>query len=101
MVSFRVLIVLLGAGVIGVTLLVFSALLYGLASSGAVTNQDRDLDQRSARVEAFLRTAPPEAVRSQSGVAPIDLTESNDTFVEILDASGAPLSSTAILNGTP
>jgi two-component system OmpR family sensor kinase len=100
-VSFRVLIVLLGAGVIGVTLLVFSALLYGLASSGAVNNQDRDLAQRAGRVEAFLSSAPPEALQTQRVVAPIDLAESNDTFVEVLDSGGAALSSTAILNGTP
>jgi two-component system OmpR family sensor kinase len=100
-VSFRVLIVLLGAGVIGVTLLVFSALLYGLASSGAVGNQDRDLMQRGARLETFLRTAPPEALQSQRIVAPIDLEESNDTFVEVLDAHGDPLSSSATLNGAP
>jgi two-component system OmpR family sensor kinase len=100
-VSFRVLIVLLGAGVIGVTLLVFSALLYALASSGAVSNQDRDLVQRSARVEAFLRQAPPKAFQAQLTVAPIDLAESNDVFVEVLDSGGAPLSITGILNGMP
>jgi len=34
-------------------------------------------------------------------VAPIDLEESNDTFVEVLDAHGDPLSSSATLNGAP
>jgi len=100
-VAFRVLIVLLGAGVIGVTLLVFSALLYALASSGAANNQDRDLMQRGARVETFRRTAPREALQSQRIVPPIDLEESNDAFVEVLDAHGDPLSSSATLNGAP
>jgi two-component system OmpR family sensor kinase len=100
-VSFRVLIVLLGAGVIGVALLVFSALLYGLASNAAVANQDRDLVQRGARVEAFLEVARSEVLQTQRIVAPSDLEESNDTFVEVLDSRGTPLSSTAILNGKP
>lgn len=86
---------------IGVTLLVFSALLYGLASSGAVANQDRDLVQRGARAEAFLRTAPAEAFQRQVSVAPIDLAESNDTFVEVIDDRGDPLSSGATVNGAP
>jgi len=100
-VSFRVQIVLFGMAVVGVTLLVFSLLVYALAASGVTTSQDRDLVQRGQRVEAFLSAAGPESFAVQHPLAPADLSDSNDTFVELLDANGAPLSSSAVVNGAP
>jgi signal transduction histidine kinase len=100
-VSFRVQIALFGAVVVGVTLLVFSVLVYSLAARSLGANQDRDLAQRASRVQAFLNAAGPESFAPQHVVAPADLSDSSDTFVEVLDANGSPLSSTAVVNGAP
>jgi two-component system, OmpR family, sensor kinase len=100
-VSFRIQIALFGAAVVGITLLVFSVLVYGLAARGLGPSQDRDLIQRAQRVEAFLGAAGPESFTQQHVVAPADLSDSNDTFVELLDTNGSPLSSTAVFNGAP
>jgi two-component system, OmpR family, sensor kinase len=103
-VSFRVQIALFGAGVVAVTLVIFSLLVYGLVSSGVGPTQDRDLVQRGQRVEAFVSAAGPESLSATAGqrtLAPVDLDESADTFVQLLDASGKTLSSTGVLNGAP
>jgi two-component system OmpR family sensor kinase len=103
-VSFRVQIAVFGAGVVAVTLVIFSLLVYGLVSRGLGTTQDRDLTQRGQQVEAFVRTADLASLSASTDphtLAPVDLAESDDTFVELLDARGEMLESTAVLNGAP
>jgi two-component system OmpR family sensor kinase len=101
-VSFRVQIALFGAGVVAVTLVIFSLLVYALASSGLGATQDRDLVQRAQRVEGFVRAASADSLSSNArSLAPVDPAESADTFVELLGAHGETLSSTALLNGAP
>jgi signal transduction histidine kinase len=100
-VSFRLLIALFGAAVVAVTLLVFSLLLYGLASGGLIATLDRDLTQRGERTLSALSVAGRDAFSSQRDVAPVDPGDSNDTFVALLDSSGQVLVSTATVNGAP
>ena len=102
--SFRVRIALFGAGIVAVTLVLFSLLVYGLISRGLGPGQDRDLAQRGQRVEAFVSAAGPPSLSASADprtLAPVDLAESDDTFVQLLDARGDLLSSTAVLNGAP
>ncbi|MGI9148352.1 MAG: HAMP domain-containing sensor histidine kinase [Chloroflexota bacterium] len=102
--SFRVQIALFGAGLVAVTLVIFSLLVYGLASTGLGATRDRDLIRRAQRVEAFVSAADPESLTPSAGarsLAPVDVADSPDTFVELLDANGEALWSTAVLNGSP
>lgn len=99
--SFRVQIAVFGAVVVGLALLVFSLLLYGLAAGSLGNTQDRDLAQRSERVLGSLSTAGSDAFGPQRSVATVDLAESNDTFVELVDSDGMVLSSSATLSGAP
>ena len=99
--SFRVQIAVFGAVVVGLALLVFSVLLYGLAAGSLGTTQDRDLTQRGERVLGSLSTASPDLFAPQRPLSAVDLADTNETFVEIVDSNGAILSSSATLNGTP
>ena len=99
--SFRARIALFGAGIVALTLLVFSQLVYGLAARGVGNTQDREILQRAQRADEALRTAPAEALRPSPVLAPADLADSTELFVEVLDQTGTPLSSTAVLDGRP
>ena len=99
--SFRVQIAVFGAIVVGLALLVFSLLLYGLAASSIGATQDRDLTQRAERLLGVLNAAGSDAFGPQRSLTAVDLAESNDTFVEVLDANGSVLSTTATFSALP
>jgi two-component system OmpR family sensor kinase len=100
-VSFRVQIALYGTAVVGVALLVFSVLVYGLAAGALMMTQDRDLTQRGERLLGSLTVAGPDAFSPQHLFTASELSDSNDTFVELLDSSGNVLWTTGTLNGAP
>ena len=91
--SFRLRLTLFGASVVALTLLAFGWLVYQLAAHTQGTDQDRVLSRRSVETMAAVRTGP--GGMSLSIAAAEDLRSHSDVFVEVLDPSGTPLSSTA------
>ena len=99
--TFRVQIGLYGAAVVGVALLVFSILVFGLASSALIAQQDRDLTQRGERLLGSLSVAGADAFAPQHLFTAADLSDSTDIFVELVDSNANVLWTTATLNGAP
>lgn len=99
--TFRALIALYGAAVVGLALLVFSVLVFVLASGALSTTQDRDLSQRGERLFGSLSAASADAFAPQHLFTASDLSDTSDTFVELLDSNGGVLWATATLNGAP
>ena len=91
--SFRLRLTLFGAGVVALTLLTFGWLVYQLAAHTQGTDQDRVLTRRAAETVAAARDAPTGMTLSLATAE--DLRSHTDVFVEVLDPSGTPLSSTA------
>lgn len=81
-----------GAGVVALALVLFGLLLYTLLARGVASNQDDALRVRAEQAVTSLDAtgAPPPT----SPVAPIDLKQSTDVFVEVFDPRGALLYST-------
>jgi signal transduction histidine kinase len=90
---------LLGAAVVALTLLLFGVLLYALFSRGVNTDQDNALRVRAHDAAAALQAAPD--VTPQTPVAPANLKDSADVFLEVLSSDGSVRYSTAVLNGAP
>ena len=86
---------------VGVALIVFSALVYGLAAGALTMTQDRDLTQRGERLLGSLTVAGQEAFTPQHLFTASELSDSNDIFVELLDSNGNVLWTTGTLNGAP
>jgi two-component system, OmpR family, sensor kinase len=95
--SLRLRLALFGAGVVALALVVFGVLLYALLSRSVVTNQDTALRTRAKDAVFTLHGLPSPS----SPVAPVDLTRSEDIFIEVLGSDGAVLYTTALLNGEP
>ena len=100
--SFRLRLTLFGAALVALTLLAFGWLVYGLAANSQANAQDNALKERAADSLAAIRTAPADELngtlaRSLSGAE--DLRHRTDPFTELLDASGAVLSSTGRIGG--
>ncbi len=91
--SFRLRLTLFGAGVVALTLLTFGWLVYQLAAHTQGSDQDRVLSRRAAEAVAAVHAAP--GGMRLSLAAAEDLRGHSDVFVEVLDPSGTPLSSTA------
>ena len=79
-----------------VTLIVFGGLFYALISRGATNNQD-DLLRGRARAAAASTSAADLA--ASPPVAPADLRQSTDVFIEVVDGSGHVLYSSGVLDG--
>ena len=95
--SFRLRLTLFGAALVALTLLAFGWLVYELAANSQANAQDNALKQRAADSLAAIHTAPADELngglaRSLSGAE--DLRHRTDPFTEVLNASGAVLSST-------
>src|SRR5438132_1713955 len=97
-VSLRLRLALFGAAVVALTLLIFGGLLYALLSRSVSSNQD---DALRARAQSAAHALEGTSFTAQPAIAPADLGSSTDIYVEVLDASGLPLYTTAQLNGTP
>lgn len=95
----RLRLALLGAAVVALTLLLFGALLYALFSRGVLSDQDNALRSRAHDAAAALQLAPD--VAPQPPVAPADLKNSADVFLEVLSPDGSIRYSTAVLDGSP
>lgn len=99
--SIRTRIALSGGAVIFVALLVFDFVLLGLFDRGQAGDLDRALASRARSASAALAEAP---VPPSQPLAPIDLRQalnSAETFIEVFDAKGTPLSTTGMLGGAP
>ncbi len=81
-----------------VTLLLFGLLLYGLLSRGVATNQDDLLRSRARQAAASTSAA---SLPATTPVAPADLRQSTDVFIEVVDTGGAVLYATAEIAGSP
>jgi len=97
--SFRLRLTLLGAGVVAATLLVFGWLVYQLVAHTQAAEQDKALTARAAEALASISTAPASQLSAPRG-GPVltsaqDLRNHTDIFVEVLESSGAVISSTA------
>ena len=97
--SLRLRLALFGTAVVALTLVLFGALLYGLLSRSAASNQDDALRARASEAVSSLNAASDVAPRAP--VAPADLRTSNDVFVEVFDSSWTVVYSTAQMNGSP
>jgi signal transduction histidine kinase len=95
--SLRARLALFGAGVVAFALVVFGLLLFALLSRGAVTNQDDAIRSRAHDAAASLAGSPPR----QAPLAPSDLGQSTDVFVELMSPDGAVVYSTGVLHGSP
>ena len=95
--SLRLRLALFGVGVVALTLLIFGSLLYALLSRSVAANQDDALRARARQAASTLQSSPA----PQAPVAPADLSTSTDVYVEVVDAGGSVLYSTAVLDGRP
>jgi len=101
--SFRFRLTLFGAGVVALTLFSFGWLVYQLAAHTQAADQDRVLSRRVAEAGAALKQAPATELSGTAGIslaAAEDLRTHTDVFVEVLDAGGRPLSSSARIGET-
>lgn len=98
--SLRVRLALFGAAVVALALVVFGLAIYGLVSRSVDTNQDKDLRARAAAAVGALANTPDVALAPRPVLAPVDLRNSTDIFVEVLTAGGSVIYSTGVLNGT-
>ena len=97
--SLRLRLALFGAAVVALTLVLFGALLYGLFARNVNTNQDDALRARAHDAVAALRAASPADLAPRSPLAPTDLRNSTEVFLEVLSADGSVVYTTAELNG--
>jgi signal transduction histidine kinase len=98
--SLRLRLALFGTGVVALTLVLFGALLYGLFARGVNTNQDDALRARAHEAVVAL-TSESLDLAPRAPLAPADLRNSSEVFVEILTPDGSSVYSTAQLNGAP
>ncbi len=97
--SLRLRLALFGAAVVALTVLLFSALLYGLLARGVESNQDDALRARAA--DAVTALAATNDLAPRPPVAPADLGKSTDLFLEVVSGGGSVIYSTAAVEGQP
>ena len=97
--SLRLRLALFGAAVVALTLVLFGGLLYALLARSVTNDQDTALRARAGQAIAALGVAPDLTPRAP--VAPADLRNSNEVFVEVFDRNWSLVYSTAVLNGAP
>jgi len=101
-VSIRSRITLFGLGVLSGVLVLFSVGVYALLASGTREQQDKALVQRAQQALTGVATAAPadlEPTAARPGLAAVDPRSSNDIFVMVLDAGGAPIVSGGEIDG--
>jgi signal transduction histidine kinase len=92
-VSLRSRLALFGAGVVALALLIFGLLLYVLLSRGVDTSQDGALKSRAQQAVTSLNAAPQ--LNPTPSVAPADLRNDTEVFVEVFDPTWQLLYTTA------
>ena len=97
--SLRLRLALFGAGVVAATLIIFGVLLYALLARGVTTNQDDALRGRAGEAVASLKATSNLA--PQAPVAPANLANSTEVFLEVFDSGWNVIYSTAEVNGSP
>ena len=97
--SLRLHLALFGAAVVAATLVIFGVLLYALLARGVTTNQDDALRGRAGEAVASLKATSNLA--PQAPVAPANLANSTEVFLEVFDSGWNVIYSTAQLNGSP
>jgi two-component system, OmpR family, sensor kinase len=100
-VSLRLRLALFGAAVVALALVLFGLAVYGLVARSVDTNQDKELSARAASAVAALSSTSPSDLTPRSALAPVDLRNSTEVFLELLDRDGSPIYSTGVLNGGP
>jgi signal transduction histidine kinase len=81
----------------GMTL--FAVLLSGLLARGVSDDQDKALVRLASDTAAIVGRVGPGALAGRQPLAPVDLATATDPFVAVLDADGAPLYATGVLEG--
>jgi signal transduction histidine kinase len=99
--SLRLRLALFGVGVVALTLVIFGGLLYALFARGVNTNQDDALRSRAHEAAATVAASSLSDLAPRAPLAPADLKNSTDVFVEVLAPDGSFVYSTAQLNGSP
>lgn len=94
--SLRWRLALFGAAVVALALLMFGALVYTLLARSVATNQDTALRDRARQAASTINIT---GLSVQAPIGAADLKTSTDVYLEVVDSSGAPLYTTAILNG--
>jgi signal transduction histidine kinase len=97
----RVRIGLYAAGVVAITLFIFSVFIYGASKRNLRDQQDRLLLRRAQEAVEVVLKAPPNDLSPRPPLAPVDLAFGTDSFIEILDSGGTVISTTATLDGAP
>jgi len=97
--SIRVRLALFGLLVVTLTLAAFTLAFYGLFAAGGSNGQDQQLATRADQAVEALATAGRDEFTPRTVPAPVNPAESIDVFVIVLDAAGAPLSSTGEIDG--
>ncbi|MHB8574015.1 MAG: sensor histidine kinase [Dehalococcoidia bacterium] len=95
----RARIALFGTGVVASTLFLFGVLLFSLAAVSAIRQQDTALKTRGEQAVSALQTAPAPDLQPRPALAPANLRTSVETFVELLDPEGTPISGGAVVDG--
>ncbi len=101
--AIRARIALFGAAVVTATVLIFGVVVYTLVERGLIRQQEQALRQRADQVAGAWSPgsgpAGPPASRRLERFLILRLATSTEGFIELLDAGGTPLLSTAEING--
>jgi signal transduction histidine kinase len=103
-VPIRLRIALFGAGVVFVTVVIFSLLVYSLVNRSVLRQQDDALTRRSQQFESGPRSGSfggGDPARGLRQPVIIDLRTSGDSFLELLGSDGSAIFSTGAIDGQP
>jgi two-component system, OmpR family, sensor kinase len=87
--------------VVTLALVIFGVLLYLLAALGGQDDRDKALTDRAEATLATIETATDADLAPGRAPAPIEIEESLELFVVILDQTGAVIVSTGEVDGAP
>ena len=99
--SLRLRLALFGAAVVALALILFGLAIYGLVARSVDTNQDKELTARAAAAASGLSSTPASGLAPRAPLAPVDLRNSTEVFIEVLSPNGSLIYSTGVLNGAP
>ncbi len=99
--SIRTRITLVGLGIVTVVVCCLSGTLFALISRGIDPNRDALLAERAEAVLAGVAAASADDLAPQTVLDRIDPRSSVDVFTMVLDADGAPLQYTGLVDGRP
>jgi two-component system OmpR family sensor kinase len=103
--AIRARIALFGAGVVFLTVVIFSVLVYALVNRSVLQQQDNTLSRRSQQFASGQRFDGAGGIQPQPGgtrlrdPVVVDLRSSGDSFVEVLADDGSAIFSTGMIDG--